>query len=270
MNTVSPVLMVTGSPIEGILHPSTGPTGKIKNPADDEWCKPVKQKKFVKTLKPRKNKFVLWGDWVYVSGDRKESTSIRSALVSSSNSLALLRALQTVSNPYDYCIPSADDSLQIDHNGFQLKGWVVARGQHYGLDDKDPWAAKINYPATRPAGFVVQKMNLRPDSEQRIWWRQQNRSECEVLWSQVWSHYRHPQQDHEPEPEQGGQLSAEFGFMLELLQTIDMDLLVSVEIKHRYTHSRYDKREERKTTLLPTPEEVQLFIIRSNGDIHTA
>lgn len=248
--------------------PLDWPNWKNKKPADDEWCRPVKRKKFVKTIKPRKNKLVLWGDWVYVSGDRKESTSIRSALVSSGNSLALLRALQTASNPHDYCIPSADDSLQIDHNEFQLKGWVVAREQYYGLDDKDPWAAKINYPATRPAGFVAQKMGLRPGSEQRIWWRQQNRNEHEVLWSQVWSHYRRPQRDHEPEPEQGGQFSAEFGFMLELLHTVDMDLLVSVEIKRRYTYSHYDKREEGKTTLLPAPEEVRLFIIRSNGDIH--
>ena len=137
--------------------PLNWPNWKNKKQASDEWCKPVKQKKFNKILVPSKNKFVLWGDWVYVSGDCKESTSIRSALVSSSNSLALLRALQTASNPHDYRIPSADDDLQIDHNGFQLKGWVDVGRQLYGLDDKDPWAAKIDYPATRPAGFVVQK-----------------------------------------------------------------------------------------------------------------
>ena len=56
--------------------------------------------------------------------------------------------------------------------------------------------------------------------------------------------------------------------MIELLQAVNMDLLVSVEIKRRHTYSSYDKREERKTTLLPAPEEVQLFIIRSNGDLH--
>ena len=248
--------------------PLNWPNWKNKKYTDDEWCKPVKRKKFTKILVPRKNKFVLWGDWTYVSGDRMESTSVRSALVSSSNSLALLRALHTASNPYDYRIPSADDDLQIDHNEFQLKGWVATGGQYYGLDDKDPWAAKINYPATRPAGFVVQKMDLHANPEQRIWCRQQDGGRLKVLWSQVWSHYRHFKRDHEPEAEKGSQFSAKRGFVLELLQTVDMDLLVSVEIKRRYTYSRYDKREERKTTLLPTPEEVRLFIIRSNGDIH--
>ena len=249
--------------------PLNWPSWKNKKCDDDQWCKPVKRKKFTKILMPSKSKFALWGDWTYVSGERKESISVRSALVSSNNSLALLRALQTVSNPYDYRIPSADDDPQIDHYGFQLKGWVAVGGQYYGLDEKDPWAAKIDYPAKQPAGFVVQTMNLHSDPEQRVWYRQQNEDKLKVLWSRVWSHYRHFKREHEPEPEKGNQFLARRSFMIELLQVVNMDLLVSVEIKRRYTYSRYDRQEERKTTLLPTPKEVRLFIIRSNGDIHT-
>jgi hypothetical protein len=68
----------------------------------------------------------LWGQWTQANGQTEQSTHIYSALAVPEKSEALLRALATSNNVYHYGIPKADDDLEIDESGFELKGWVVS------------------------------------------------------------------------------------------------------------------------------------------------
>jgi hypothetical protein len=126
----------------------------------------------------------LWGRWTAVDGDREESIAIRSALVSPGRSEALLRALQS-SGPYDYIIPAVGDD-EIDSRDFQLRAWIGNSEQSDGLDEQDPWAGNIIYPAIAPANFVVDLLDLHSDSEQRQWEMRIAERDQIVMWSQVW------------------------------------------------------------------------------------
>ena len=80
-------------------------------------------------------------------GINQESISIRSCLVSNKGADALLRALQTTLDSYDYAIPledinnEDDDNYQnksINANGFSLRGWLNEISSDYeGLDIHD-------------------------------------------------------------------------------------------------------------------------------------
>lgn len=76
---------------------------------NDEWRWSTMRSDFDQVLFPPDGRMNLWCHWTRISGRRKESIDVASALVSSSRSAALL-------------IPDANDDLQIDFDGFQLKG----------------------------------------------------------------------------------------------------------------------------------------------------
>ncbi|MBD0328312.1 MAG: hypothetical protein ICV68_17975, partial [Pyrinomonadaceae bacterium] len=52
------------------------------------------------------------------------TVTVDSALVSPSTAGALVRALQTIDDPLDYCLPSVTDHLEIDAPPYRLKGWL--------------------------------------------------------------------------------------------------------------------------------------------------
>ena len=92
---------------------------------------------------------------------REQSVSISSGLVGRSRSAALVRALQTASDPHDYRIPDADaeDQFQLDHGEYRLKGWILERSDPRRLDEYDPWAGEISYPAVVPLNSFVSGCN---------------------------------------------------------------------------------------------------------------
>ncbi|RME06626.1 MAG: hypothetical protein D6816_07535, partial [Bacteroidetes bacterium] len=127
---------------------------------NNEWRWSLARNDFDRILLASDGRMNLWGHWTWSSGHREESIHVASALVSPDRSMALLRALQSVDNPYDYRIPDASDDLQIDFEGFQLKGWIVDRYCDRGLDEYDPWAGAITYPSPVPAAYITDIMNL--------------------------------------------------------------------------------------------------------------
>ena len=253
--------------------PLESPAWKVDKPVPG-WLQGIEDNDFEKVLIKDGRRLVLWGHWEYVSDKytmdrRKESVSVRSALVLPDKSLALLRALSTAVDHNVYGIPDIeDDRLQIDSFGFQLQGWVFdAHNSDYGLDDKDPWAENVVYPAIRPAEFVVEKMGLHADSEHRIWKYQGNDAEREVIWSCAWGEIIGYDGHHEPpQPEAGRWLQAEFDFIIEFLQAVEMDMVVGVYIERALTF--YCR--ERQRTETERHQEAKLFVIRSDGRIHTA
>jgi hypothetical protein len=230
---------------------------------EDEWRSSVTREDFERILGLSGNRLNLWGHWSVVSGNHVESIHVSSALVSPGRSNALLRALQTASNPHDYRIPDANDDLQIDSGAFLLKGWVVDRDRESGLDKFDPWAGDIRCPPIIPAQFVRALMQVDGDAEHRVWRRQDDRTGKRVLWSQIWGCHR--DKDDETEGERGKRLQASFAFVTEFLEMMRMDLIVEVEIQREVRRARYENRkEEGLGYILPA---AKLFVIKSDGGI---
>lgn len=229
----------------------------------DDWRWSIVKNDFDRILMAPDGRMNLWGRWTWVSGKREESIHVGSALVSTDRSMALLRALQSVDNPHDYRIPDADDDLQIDFEGFQLKGWIVDRSCDSGLDEQDPWAGAIRYPPPAPAAYIIDIMKLNSDAEYRRWFVRGD--DIDVAWAQVWGHFLEKDND-ETNNESGVRFQASFEFIVSLLHELEMDLIVEVEIKRRHRYSRWQRSNNDIGFIPPS---ARLFLVRSDGSIST-
>lgn len=230
----------------------------------DDWRWSTARKDFDQNLTAPDGRINFWGHWAGVSGHREESVSVYSALVSPDSSMALLRALQSADDPHDYRIPDADDELEIDYEGFQLKGWLIDRSRDSGIDEYDPWGGNISYPPPVPAPHIIEIMKLDSDAEQRRWFVKGD--DTEVAWSQVWGHFREKDND-EVKPETGYRFQASLEFIVALLCELKMDLIVKVEIERRLRYSRWERSgNDDSGFILPS---ARLFLIRSDGSIST-
>jgi hypothetical protein len=211
-------------------------------------------------------RLAVWGHWTTVEGHQEESIAIQSALVSSERSEALLRALQTA-NPSHYCIPDADsrDELQISYGEFQLKGWISSRATSLYLDDHDPWAGDIRYPAPVPAQFVVDSMQLESDSEYRGWRMHGDTCTEPVIRCELWGEYK--EKDDEGEREGGTRLQASFPFVIEMLRRMHLDLIIEVQIDRFTRRSTYESSTDDYTGFLP--RSTRLFLAKADGNLYT-
>lgn len=230
----------------------------------NEWRWSIARNDFDRILIAPDGRMNLWGHWTWVSVHREESIHVCSALASPGRSTALLRALQSVDNHSDYRIPDADDDLQIDFDGFQLKGWIVNRSGDSGLDEKDPWAGAIRYPPPAPATYVTDLMSLKSDVEHRRWFAQDNH--VDVARSVTWGHF-YEKDDEETNHEGGARFQASFAFTVSLLSELEMDLIVKVEIKRLRPYSRWERNNDDDIGFIPPS--ARLFLIRSDGSIST-
>ena len=230
-----------------------------------DWRRSVLSEDFERILGLSGSRLNLWGHWTFISGNREESISVGSAFVSPERSDALLRALQTVSNPDDYHIPDANDDSQINSGGFVLKGWVVDHARDNELDGLDPWAGDIKCPPIMPAQFVRDIMRLDCDSESRTWHRQNPLFAENVLWSQIWGCLRKQDNEPEHEAERGRRLQASHSFVMELIRTLNMNLIVKVAIRREIRHSPYEGPEDYDRKYIPP--RTRLFLLKSDGRI---
>lgn len=231
---------------------------------EDIWRWSVCKNDFERVLGLEEDRLVLWGRWTSVSGRREENVHIGSALVTSDRSAALLRALQTTTNPHDYRIPDAGDELEIDKSGFQLKGWVEDRDRESKLDEFDPWAGDIRYPPLKPAKFICELLRLESDREFRAWNLQTEGAHKAVLWSQVWGDYH--TKDDDSGTESGRRLIATSSFIKEVLAKLNMDLIIEVEIDRDMRRYRYESYRDDGLGYMPPYS--RIFILKANGELH--
>jgi hypothetical protein len=244
------------------IPPDTHGWKKEKQPGD--WRTSVRRLDFDRVLFPSADLVTLWGYWTGASGREEEACNVRSALVLPDRSSALLRALQSADNHHDYIIPDADDDeRQIDFGPFRLKGWIVDRTHDRGIDERDPWAGGIGYPAPGPAQEIIDAMHLIADRELRNW-RQAERGAV-VLTAETWGTFR--EKDDDTSEERGDRLRASLPFIGELLRSSGMDMIVKVEINRRRSYSRYESRNDDETK--PIPPSTRLFLIKADGRIQT-
>ena len=180
----------------------------------------------------------VWGYWTTANSSQIQTVHVRSALVSPERSMALLRALSTVENVYDYLIPSAEAEQQIDRAEFALKGWIACHAGDGGIDGKDKWSGGVNHPPPMPAAEVVELMALQTDADKRIWRREDGK---QVMSSQVWGELE--RRDAISNPERGERLCASVGFVTEVLNAYGRGLIVEVQIERSHRWRRYESRK---------------------------
>ena len=106
-------------------------------------------------------------------------------------------------------------------------------------------------------------MNLKSDSERRTWYLQNGPSSEPVLWSEVWGHYS--EKKDSDEEESGRRIQVSRHFIVDFLRKVDMDLIVEVDMERRYSHSRYESRNEKDFGFIPAS--ARLFLIKIDGKL---
>jgi len=235
---------------------------------DENWRSSVKRSDFDRVLGIDGHRWTVWGSWQAIFDEREESVYIASALVAPDRSFALLRALQTTTDPRNFRIPDAGDDMEIDNSGFRLKGWVENRDVEKGRDEVDPWAGNIWFPPLRPAGHVIDLFQLQPDTESRVWQIEVEDDRKEVFWSQIWgSGGDEESRYYVTEGENGKRLQASRTFIIELLGRVNMDLIVEVQIERRLLRHRGQRGGYESSGYLPPDH--RIFLLRNDGRTYT-
>lgn len=207
----------------------------------------------------RLRKLTVWARSERAEYSKKQSVSVSSALVSTSTSLSLMRALQAVDCFHDFRIPREFDDLQIDKPPFELTGWIhYPDGASKGLDEYDPHARKVSWPGPRPGRLVRRLWKLTPDFEQRAW-SLKNRP---VFQSVVWGNDHDNR--HRAEGSSGNSLIVDLDFLLKVLRRLGKDLIITVEMHRNNGESEKDAFRDYRHQFY-----TRLYVLRQDGKLHT-
>ena len=245
--------------------PLKRPEWVFKN-TDDNWKFDISEENFYNTLLTSDNSGEFWlnvyGGWEEKDKERTESISISSALVSKTTSDALIRALETCSDPYDYKLPYYDEeNIEIDSDSFVLKGWIKNESVSKRLDEFDPYADNIDYPPYVIGSDILSKLDLSVDNTGKVWHTplpSSSSMKCEI-----WSSYRF-NRDENPE-QTGKKLKASLQFLKYICTTLNCDIVIDISIK-RDVNYKYQNQEEEHQYLKPKHK---LFILSSDGELRS-
>ncbi|WP_430254847.1 AVAST type 3 anti-phage nuclease/ATPase Avs3a [Neorhizobium sp. DAR64872/K0K18] len=206
----------------------------------------------------------VWGHWTTADAEREQSVDVHSALVSPEHSEALLRALSTAENRYDYAIPAAESDMEIKEFGYSLKGWIIDRSGDRGLDGQDRWAGGISYPAPRPAEEIRDLMGLQTDTDQRMWI---GKDHSIAMISQVWGNFDDGNRHENVSPERGNRINASHDFLKALLGKLQRDLIIAINIDRRRRYRSYESSIENDKDRIPTNSKI--YLLKADGSLHT-
>ena len=182
------------------------------------------------------------------------SARVETALVSPDTASALVRALQTVNDSWDYRIPPAGDHLEIDASPYKLVGWLVDVEHESGIDERDPFRYEVHAVECQPAQKVVTALNLQCVSHDQVQWIEGGGRSI-VFTYEAWGdtrgdeHHERLRYD-ETVRSHGWRLRADKKALQTFLNKIGLDLIVEIEITRRnkgYDYSRYDEEEAKET-----------------------
>ena len=201
---------------------------------NEDWAKESDPAFLAELPHAGENELVIHGYWTTYTGQRQQTVSIASALVSSDTADALVRALDNTDDPHEYVLPEFEGYHEIDNPKFELKGWIAETGRHDGWDDLDPWAAGIPCREFVVAEPFDEKLELeRQSSGQR--WVGKN-SDANVI-SEVWSDGAGEEDDRF---NRGHRLLVNRGLLRELLSDGDRRLILEVRVRRELSFGRYE------------------------------
>ena len=130
--------------------------------------------------------------------------------------------------------------MEIIADNFKLKGWVSKRTVESGIDKSDPWSGDIDYPAMRPAEWIVKHLNLKSDYESRRWYSELDQN-IPFAKSFVWG--QKSQNEDLETPECGSLLLANIEGIKSCLASLSMDLIFEIRIERSFKYNSYYYRK---------------------------
>ncbi|SHM92302.1 hypothetical protein [Mucilaginibacter sp. OK098] len=227
------------------------------------WQADIKASNMVADLIMKKNKKIwltVTGGWEEELDSRRETYSVRSALVSPGTADALMRALATCVDPHDFKLPDyRERNMEIAEPPFELKGWIVERNVSAELDEYDPFAEELPFSVLKVGKDIIQDLNISAVKSGKEYVKNQDNGEV-VIFSEQWSSTK---DDKDQEPQQrGSRTNCSLDFLQELCDSQGMEIIIKVlvdrNMSYRYRSGRDKDRQD------PVHK---IFILSANGEL---
>lgn len=195
--------------------------------------------------------------------DDYEHTSVASALVAPERADALLRALQTTSDPSDYRIPDQGNELEINEGEFKLQGWLkCVLPDHEGIDSHDPLRNELDRALITPGSLFCDWAGLISNETLALFWRKRS-PETAVTMFEHWNDM--PRNGyHGGFRSEGKRLLIRTGELLRFLKCEGWSLIIKCELSRHIKRGSHEDTEE--SSWRP---KAKLYLIRADGVVQT-
>ena len=194
---------------------------------------------------------------------------VRSALVQPDTALALVRALQTMEDSWDYKLPDPGESFEIDDPPYRLLGWLSRSDLELRIDERDPFRAGVRPVSSEPKEGVDGPLEKRVQSDGSVAWFRPNGSKSFTY--QSWSDGRIESDDGY---RSSGTIGSE-GWILRMFKNnlrdylckSGLDLILEIELTKRdqdYGYRGLSKKEPNQARY------DKVIILRKDGAVETA
>ena len=207
---------------------------------EDDWPWSITASDFDRVMGRGGSMLTIWADWTHPLRDRRETVSIRSALVSPGTAPALLSALQTAADAWEFGLPREGEHGDVEHEIYVLRSWVSDVNYDRQLDRRDPWAAGLHYSPPLPATWFRTRLSLESRDDERRWF--ERNAMTPLFLSEAWS-----REDYEGSGEypvaKGDRLSIRRRSLSRGLRRLDLNLVIEVTLTREGPKRRHSKKE---------------------------
>ncbi|RYY90843.1 MAG: hypothetical protein EOO15_00840 [Chitinophagaceae bacterium] len=227
-----------------------------------DWQADIKSEDMVRNFVFSQNKktwLTVTGAWGEEFNSRRETYSVRSALVSPETADALMRALDTCADEHNFKLPDYNErDMEIQHGPFGLKGWIRDRSLSTGLDEYDPFAKDLPFSDLRVGEEFEQRLNIVLAKNKKGYIRE---ASGEVVIS-VWQ-WASAEEDPNTEPEQkGSRMNCTLDSLQDLCKALGKEVIIEVRVDRNMNYSYRSSREDERQ-----PAIHKLFILSGNGEL---
>ena len=238
---------------------------------DSGWVHNVRRDEYLTELgihkPPREGWITIEGVYTTHFQKREANIHISSALVLPETAPALVRALQTVNNPWNFRIPGENDDLQFDAPPYRLIGWIVHREGDRSFDERDPFRYETGEIQAKPGSKLTEMFGLGLQEGNHGTWICNNTGEAAFLY-EAWSDEPTPKDDYYPRRirSDGWRLWARIDMVQSFLRQKKWDLIYEVQIERRLRkeYSRSYEEDTKKKT------HDKIFLLRADGSVDDA
>lgn len=184
---------------------------------------------------------VVDGDEERRGYDRHQRTQTSSALVEPSTARSLLRALQTIKDPWDYGLPfeGVTHDREFDEEPFRLLAWLSSDECDTRIDEKDPLRGDASAIMCRPGRRVVNACRLRQNQDSLPQWSSR-RGGPPMFMFEAWGTPERRHSGYERDTGVAGhRLLAHKGQLQRFLSAEKLDLICKVEVTRSARTDRY-------------------------------
>ena len=232
-----------------------------------EWIDDISESDFRAELSPEDT-----SDYVVIECStfrrltgRDETVSVSSALVAPATARALLRALQTMDDNWDFRLPDqGEEEFEIDEPPFRLLGWLYRRETDGGIDVKDPFRSDPVGVTSSPGPMVVKTCGLRRETDGHPSWFGDDVQQA-MFQYETWGGREGA--DDSSFWVGGHRLLAHRAQLLDFLRVAALDLVVEVEVTRRGREGRRSAGEE---GIEPYGRHFRLYLLDSHGNLEIA